>query len=204
MKAKEVLRLLNITRPTLTKYVKSGLIKINSQINGQYDYDEESVFNLLNKNKKRKHVIYARVSSSNQKRDLENQIETLKKFCENNNIIISEIYADIASGIHLDRKEFMKLLNEVISFKIDTIYITYKDRLARLSFQMIENICKNFGTKIVILNEIDNPKTIEKEFLEELISLIHSFSMKMYSKRRKEKLQLVTKDLKLENEIKNV
>ncbi len=51
MKAKEVLKLLGITRPTLCKYVKQGLIKIDSIINGQYRYNAESVYNLLNNNK---------------------------------------------------------------------------------------------------------------------------------------------------------
>lgn len=202
MKAKDVLRLLNITRPTLSKYVKEQTIKISSEINGQYNYDDASVFELLNKDKPRKNILYARVSSSNQKKDLENQIETLKAFCLKNGIQINNIYSDISSGMNLDRKDFLKLLDEITSYRIDKIFITYKDRLARLSFQMIENICTNFGTKIIILDELENSKTTEQEFLEEVISLIHSFSMKMYSKRRKEKLQLVTKDLELENSIK--
>ena len=73
MRAKDVLRLLNITRPTLTKYTKEGKIKINNQVNGQYDYNEESVFQLVNRNKTRKNVIYARVSTPKQKSDLNNQ-----------------------------------------------------------------------------------------------------------------------------------
>ena len=50
MKAKEVLEKLNITRPTLTKYVKQGLVKVDSVINGQYNYNEESVDKLLDGN----------------------------------------------------------------------------------------------------------------------------------------------------------
>jgi len=50
MKAKEVLEKLNITRPTLTKYVKQGLVKVDSVINGQYNYNEESVNKLLDGN----------------------------------------------------------------------------------------------------------------------------------------------------------
>lgn len=47
MKAKEVMQILNITRPTLCKYVKQGLIKVDSQINGQYRYNKDSVMALL-------------------------------------------------------------------------------------------------------------------------------------------------------------
>jgi len=51
MKAKQVLEVLQITRPTLSKYVKQGLIKIDSCINGQYRYNRESVYNLLHNQK---------------------------------------------------------------------------------------------------------------------------------------------------------
>lgn len=203
MRAKDVLRLLNITRPTLTKYTKEGKIKINNQVNGQYDYNEESVFQLVNRNKTRKNVIYARVSTPKQKSDLNNQIEIIETFCLKNGIVIHDVYKDISSGMNLDRKDFLKMFEEVSRGSIDKIFITYKDRMARLSFQMIENVCKNFGTKIIILHELENSKTMEQEFLEEVSSLIHSFSMRMYSARRKEKLSLVAKDLDLEKNIKS-
>ena len=72
MKAKDVLSLLRITRPTLTKYVKHGVIKVKTLPNGRYEYDEESVYNFLNKDVSRKTYIYARVSTAKQKKDLEN------------------------------------------------------------------------------------------------------------------------------------
>ena len=52
MKAKEVLKILNVSRPTLSKYVKQGLIRVDAIINGQYRYNDESVYDLLKNNKK--------------------------------------------------------------------------------------------------------------------------------------------------------
>ena len=101
----------------------------------------------------------------------------------------------------LDRSNFQRLLDEVTEYKVKTVYVTYKDRLTRLSFDMFKRLFSKYGTEIVVLNEIDNPKEIEKEIFEEIITLLHSFSMKMYSSRRKEKLNLIEKDLKLESEI---
>ena len=49
MRAKEVMKILQITRPTLSKYVKQGLIKVDAIINGQYRYNEDSVYALINK-----------------------------------------------------------------------------------------------------------------------------------------------------------
>ena len=66
---------------------------------------------------------------------------------------------------------------------------------------MFKRLFSKYGTEIVVLNEIDNPKEIEKEIFEEIITLLHSFSMKMYSSRRKEKLQLMEKDLRLQAQV---
>lgn len=202
MKCKEVLKLLKVSRQTLTKYVKENKIRVIKNINGFYDYNDEDIYKLLNKNYIRKNVIYARVSSTCQKKDLQTQVETLEKFCNNNGIIINNVYKDICSGLNLDRKQFQEMLNEITEYKIQKVIITYKDRLTRLSFNVFEELFKKYGTEIIVLNEIDNPKEIEKEIFEEIITLLHSFSMKMYSQRRKEKLALVEKELKLENEIK--
>lgn len=201
MKAKEVLKLLKITRPTLSKYVKNKKIKVKTLHNGQYIYDRDDVFSLMRKDNIRMNVIYARVSSSNQKKDLDNQLNVLRQFCYNNGICISKEYSDISSGLNLERNNFSKLLNDVIDFKIQKIFITYKDRLTRLSYNIIKDLFSKFGCEIIVLNEIDNSKQIEKEIFEEIITLLHYFSMKMYSNRRKEKLNLISKELKLENEI---
>ena len=74
MKAKEVIKLLKISRPTLCKYLKTGLIKGTILPNGTYDYEKESVYKVFNKGIKRSNVIYARVSTVKQKQDLENQV----------------------------------------------------------------------------------------------------------------------------------
>ena len=83
MKASEVLQILQITRPTLTKYVKSDKIKVTVKGNGQYDYDADSVYKMLNKDIERKIYLYARVSTSKQKKDLEDQIELWNSQIEN-------------------------------------------------------------------------------------------------------------------------
>ena len=78
MKANEVLKILNITRPTLTKYVKIGKINVIIKPSGQYDYVDDDVFRLANISVNRKCVIYARVSTQKQKKDLQNQIDTIR------------------------------------------------------------------------------------------------------------------------------
>ncbi len=181
MKSKEVLKFLNITRPTLSKYVKNGSIKVIKLDNGYYDYDNESVFKFAKKDL-RYNYIYSRVSTYKQKNDLNNQVAFIKSFCDKNNIIINKIFSEIASGIDFDRKEFSFLLDDIMAYKVNTVYISNKDRLTRLSFKTLENIFNKFGTKIVVINDKNINET--NEILEELINLIHIFSTKMYSNRR--------------------
>ena len=188
MKSSEVLELLDITRPTLTSYVKSGKIKVIKKGNGYYDYEEESVYKFLNKNKpneQRKNIIYCRVSTYKQKNDLSNQVLNIINYCNMNNIIYDKIYNEIASGVDFDRKEFSLLINEVINNKINNIYITNKDRICRLSFITLENMFKQFGTNIIVINDLDKNESYEDELFEELINIIHLFSTKIYSNRRK-------------------
>ena len=198
MKSNKVLKLLNVTRPTLCKYVKTGLLKVKPLPNGYYDYDEESVYKLLDKDLERKSVIYCRVSTQKQKNDLTNQRESIEKYCSENGIKISGVYSDIGSGINFDRKEFRRLINDIINHKVSKVYITYKDRLSSISFEMFKQLFDNFNCEIVVLNDIEDTNLIEKEIFNEIISLIHCFSMKVCSSRRQKKLKLIAEDLKIE------
>ena len=90
------------------------------------------------------------------------------------------------------------MVNDVVNHKISKIYITYKDRLSRISFDMFKNLFQNFNCEIIVLNDIDDNKQIEKEIFSEIISLIHCFAMKMCSKRRKNKLKMIKENLEVE------
>lgn len=198
MKSSKVLKLLNVTRPTLCRYVKTGLLKVKPLPNGYYDYDDESVYKLLDKDLVRQSVIYCRVSTQKQKNDLINQRECIEKYCSENGIKISDVYSDIGSGINFDRKEFRRLINDIVNHKISKVYITYKDRLSRISFDMFKQLFDNFNCEIVVLNDIEDTKLTEKEIFNEIISLIHCFAMKVYNSRRQKKLKLIEEDLKME------
>lgn len=192
MKANEVLKLLRITRPTLTKYVKQGLVKVEKLPNGRYEYDSESVYSFLNKDMKRKTYIYARVSTLKQKPDLNNQIELLKQFCFSNGYTISGIYSDIASGISFEkRNDFFKMLDDIIDNKVERVVITYKDRLSRIGFDLFYHLFQKYNCEIVIMSEVGSEKLDRQEIFEEIVSLLHCYSMKFYSKRKIQKVKEV-------------
>lgn len=192
MKSSEVIKILNISRPTLCNYIKSGKIKATKLGNGYYDYDDESVYKFINKplptSNDRINIIYCRVSTYKQKNDLSNQITDLIKYCIDNDIKYDKIFHEIASGIDFERKQFSEVINLVISNKVSNIYITYKDRLSRLSFMTLEKIFKSFNTNIIVINDNHKFTNLDSDLFDELISILHLFSTKMYSKRSKHKL----------------
>lgn len=195
MKSKEVLELLQITRPTLTKYVKNGIIKVEVMSNGRYDYDKESVYKLFNKGVNRKTYIYARVSTQKQKNDLQNQIEMLKQFCFVNGYCVSKVFSDVASGISFDkRKDFFDMLDDIISGKVERVVITYKDRLSRVGFELFNHLFKRYNCEIVVMSEVGSEKLDSQEIFEEIVSLLHCYSMKLYSKRKVSKLKEVLEE----------
>ncbi len=192
MRSKEVLNVLRITRPTLTKYVKNGTIKASLMPNGQYNYDDESVYAFLNKDLKRKTYIYARVSTAKQKKDLENQVGLLKQFCFTNGYTVSGIFKDIASGISFDkRKEFFKMLDDIMDGKVERVVITYKDRLSRVGFDLFLHLFRRFHCEIVVMSEVGSEKLDSQEIFEEIVSLLHCYSMKLYSKRKEKRIKEV-------------
>lgn len=195
MKAKEVLNLLRISRATLTNYTKAGLIKVTVLHNGRYDYDEKSVYELFHGNLVRKTCIYSRVSTTKQKLDLNNQIELLKQFCFTNGWTVNQIFTDVASGISFEkRKQFFDLLDLIVSGQVERVVITYKDRLSRVGFDLFSHLFRKYHTEIVVMSEVGNEKLDKEEIFEEIISLLHCFSMKMYSKRKTAKIKRVLEE----------
>ena len=141
---------------------------------------------------KRKTYIYARVSTSKQKPDLNNQIELLKQFCFTNGYTISGIYSDIASGISFEkRNDFFKMLDDIIDNKVERVVITYKDRLSRIGFDLFYHLFQKYNCEIVIMSEVGSEKLDRQEIFEEIVSLLHCYSMKFYSKRKIQKVKEV-------------
>lgn len=199
MKSKEVLKILGVTRTTLTKYVKEGTIKVTKMKNGYYNYDDDSVYAFIGLKKKKhnsKIISYARVSTQSQKEQLKAQSNRIYESCISKGIVLDEQIEDIKSGMSFDRKGFDKLCQEVIRGNVEIIVIENKDRLMRFGYEMFEKFFKYFGTKILVLNDEISNKSYEQELTDDLISIIHYFSMKSYSHRRK--LNKLRKELEVE------
>lgn len=190
MKASEVMKTLRISRASLANYKASGKIRAIKQHNGRYDYNDDDVYSLITGDVKRMNIIYSRVSTYKQKKDLQHQEELLKQFCMNQGLTINRSFKDISSGISFDnRKDFFELLDLVLDYKVDKVIITYKDRLSRVGFELFKTLFEKFGTEIVVVSEIGSEKLDSEEVFEEIVSLLHCYSMKLYSRRKNKQIK---------------
>ena len=187
----EVTKILNVTAQTLRNWDKTGkLIPNHKTVSGYRYYTEEQIEQLLGSNttKDRKIVGYCRVSSNKQKDDLERQIENVKQYMYWKGYSF-EIISDIGSGINYNKKGLNKLIKEITENKIEKIVILYKDRLLRFGFELIENLCKEKGTTIEIIDNTE--KTEEQELVEDLVQIITVFSCKLNGKRANKAKKLI-------------
>jgi putative resolvase len=180
LSAKQVKEMYKITSQTLYNWRKAKRINFKILPSGKYVY--ETLEDIPNPT--RNNVLYARVSNTKQKDDLIRQQQVLRQYMTTNGIIVDKEYSDIASGMNESRPGFISLLKDSATGSVGTVYITYKDRLVRFGFRTIVSLLELFGTKIVVINATKE-EDFQQELTQDFISIIHHFSMKMYSNRRK-------------------
>jgi len=189
LKPKEACQKLGISYCTLQSYVKKGYIQPVILQSGKWGFREEDVEKLMGIVRKRKVILYARVSSNTQKDDLVNQV----KYLEENVKEYDQVITDVGSSLNMKRKGFLKLLRMILNNEVSKVVIAYPDRLVRFGFEIIEEMCKAHNCEIVVLNKED--KTPEQEVIEDLISILVSFSGKLQG-MRKEKVKKCVEELK--------
>lgn len=168
---------------TLRNWDKQGKIKTKRTPGNVRLYDLNSL-NIVEKKK----VVYARVSSKGQSDDLESQIKYLRSRCPEH-----ELVQDISSGLNFKRKGFNSLLEQIMSGTIQEVVVTHRDRLVRFGFELIEKIAQQYGCKIVVLNEIT--LSPQEELVRDLLSIVHSFSCRLYGLRKYSRKIKEDKDL---------
>ena len=188
----QIAKLLNVTPKTISNYCDKKLLiaSVDPKSNRRFITADSLLAFLQNKNmindeEERSDAIYARVSTKKQNDDLKRQINQLKLFAIDYNPKNLIVKSDIGSGLNDNRKELNQLLNLVQNNKINRIFIMYKDRLTRFGFNYIKQICDFHNTKIIIVSDEENDKSLSEELAEDIIAIIHSNSNKLYGMRHK-------------------
>jgi putative resolvase len=182
VKPKEASRIIGVDLATLRRMAGRNEINHIRTDAGRYLFDVSSFTNRGNQFvPERKNVCYARVSSRGQKSDLENQIVLLKQQYPG-----YEIISDYGSGLNFKRKGLLQILDWAHQGKLQEIVVTYKDRLCRFGFELIEYIIQSqSNAKIVVLS--NSRASSESELSTDLLSIITVFSARMHGLRKYKK-----------------
>jgi len=185
----KVAEMLGVNRVTVIRWIKQGKI-MAVRVGKEFRIPEDEVKRFLKGKISNTAVIYARVSSSDQKGDLERQVEYLKDYCSAKGYNVIDVLTDIASGLNERRRGLKKLFDYVLNGKVDVVVISYKDRLTRFGFRYLEAFFNSHEVRIeVVFGE--EPKDLRQELIEDLIAIVTSFAGRLYGMRSHKKKKVV-------------
>lgn len=184
MKLKEYADKVGVKYITAFRWYKAGKIKGYQMDTGTIIITEHDERNPL------KVAVYARVSSSDNKSNLDSQADRLTAYCAAKGYQIAKVIKEIGSGINDNRQKLIELLNDE---SITLIVVEHKDRLTRFGFNYIETLLGKQGRKIEVINLTQDGN---EDLMQDLISIIYSFSARMYGLRRaKRKTEKIIQEL---------
>ncbi len=173
---------LGISPTTLRRWEQSGkLIPERTQGNQRrYRLSQiEPATHLLKQD--RKTLAYARVSSHDQKADLDRQKQVLELYCTQQGWTF-ELISDLGSGMNYDKKGLKRLLNEIIGGNVGRLVITHKDRLLRFGAELVFSICEAKQVEVVIVNKGEDTM-FEEDLATDVLEIITVFSARLYGSR---------------------
>lgn len=181
---REFAKKIRVTVHTLQRWDREGrLVAKRTHTDRRYytDEDVERVLGHTTDTTRKAAVVYCRVSSTAQKRDLANQRQMLEQFCAARGIAVDEWVEEIGGGLNFKRKQFLGLVDRIIAGEVGTLVIAHKDRLARFGFDLLEHLCQQAGCELLVMNsETLSP---EREMVEDLMTIVHTFSSRLYGLR---------------------
>lgn len=190
IKIGQAAQMLGVTMQTLRKWETTGeLIPHRKSEGGTRYYDVNKLQSLSNE--KAPTICYARVSSQDQKADLDRQQTILETYCAAKGWK-SEVIRDLGSGMNYRKKGLNKLLELIVTREIKRLVLTHKDRLLRFGAELVFTICELQNIEIVIIHKGDQP-TFEEELAQDVLEIITVFSARLYGSRSKKHKKMMEK-----------
>lgn len=184
---------LGVTIQTIKRWLVSAKIHSVRTVGGEHRFAQSEIDRLLGKTStsaNKKTVIYARVSSHDQKNDMITQVTMLEQYAITKGYANIIKLSDIGSGLNPNRIQLQKLFKLIDTEEVGTIIVSYKDRLSRFGFEYLNAYFRSHHAQIVVMNveEVQDP---QHELTQDLISIITSFSGKIYGLRSHKAKKLV-------------
>ena len=168
----------------MRKWDKQGKIRVVRTVGGRRRVPESEVERLIGLEKadvSGKAIIYCRVSSHDQKGDLERQKQSLLEYAKSKGYEVVGVLEDVASGLNENRKSLNKLFDIVEEREAGVVLVAFKDRLTRFGFKYLEQYFLSHGVRIEVIN--GEEQDAYQELVEDLIALVSSFAGKLYGLR---------------------
>jgi len=181
--------ILGVSVQTLRRWEKTHALIPDRKTRGGTRYYSESV---LFGAKPSTHDItyaYARVSSHDQKKDLERQASLLTSYCAAKGWQY-EVISDLGSGMNYRKKGLKKVLDAIVEKKITRLVLTHKDRLLRFGAELVFALCEAKHVEVVIINQGDDC-SFEEELAKDVLEIITVFSARLYGARSHKNKKLV-------------
>ena len=191
----EAARILGVTTTALRNWDKKGLLKPDELTKGKARrYRIESLRN-INRNiiftkDDLKTIAYARVSSHDQKEDLNRQVQLLELYCAKHGYKY-EVIQDIGSGMNYYKKGLTKLIDLILDNQVQRLILTHKDRLLRFGAELVFSICEAKNVEIIIINQGDETPSFEEELAKDVLEIITVFSARLYGSCSKKNKKLI-------------
>ena len=189
---KQAANQLGVSVSTLRRWDETGVLVAQRTPKGHRRYDLSKINPNLTRNKveqQRKTIAYARVSSHEQKPDLQRQIEMLELYCSSQGWSF-EVISDLGSGMNYHKKGLKRLLDDILDNKIDRLVLTHKDRLLRFGAELVFALCEARQVEVVIINQGEN-LSFEEELAQDVLEIITGFSARLYGSRSKKNKKLI-------------
>jgi predicted site-specific integrase-resolvase len=182
---------LGVSITTLRRWEVEGRLVPDRTVGRQRRYDlaklKPEMFHAAPQ--ERKTIAYARVSSHDQKEDLERQKQVLELYCAKQGWTF-EVIADLGSGMNYNKKGLKRLLNEIIDGKVGRLVIAHKDRLLRFGAELVFAICEAKEVEVLIINKgVDT--TFEEDLAKDVLEIITVFSARLYGSRSRKNQKLL-------------
>ncbi|EHQ53771.1 hypothetical protein ECTPHS_13979 [Ectothiorhodospira sp. PHS-1] len=188
----EAAKALGVSITTLRRWEASGRLVPEHTAGGHRRYDlaklRPEMFR-AEEDTGRRTVAYARVSSHDQKEDLERQKQVLELYCAQQGWTF-ELISDLGSGMNYHKKGLKRLLDAIIDGEVGRLVITHKDRLLRFGAELVFAICEAREVEVVILNQGEDA-TFEEDLAKDVLEIITVFSARLYGSRSRKNQKLL-------------
>ena len=190
----EAAKLKGVSASTLRRWEAEGRLVPERTASGHRRYDLSQLLGI--KSELSFTVAYARVSSHDQKADLERQKQVLELFCAQNGWLLTKFYRwhhtvnfaqfqlieDLGSGLNYNKRGLKRLIKLIADGQVERLVITHKDRLLRFGSELVFSLCEHFGCEVVIINRTED-SSFEEDLASDVLEIITVFSARLYGSR---------------------